>query len=69
MEHRDPAVELRLDRWITGNRETYFTELSDVTCGMLIFVLSKSTRGKNRAAGNYHRQGQDDSPHKTGLQV
>src|SRR5262245_34830855 len=39
MEHRHRAVKLRLNRWVTRDREIYFTELSDVTCRMFMLIL------------------------------
>src|ERR1700680_4417614 len=36
MEHRHRAVELRLHRWVTGDREIYLTESSRIACGMLV---------------------------------
>jgi hypothetical protein len=59
MEHRHRVIELRLKRWITRNREIYFTKLSDVTCRMFMLMLSSGRRDECRAAreSNYGDEG------------
>jgi hypothetical protein len=64
MEHRHRAVELRLDRWITGNREAYFTEFSRVACGMLMLVLSNGWRNESHAARKSDCRDQQKRPHE-----
>ena len=49
MEHGDGTVELRLDRWVAGNRKIHFAEFSRVACGML--MLGKSWCDECRADG------------------
>jgi len=50
VEHRHRAVELRLDRWVAGNRKIHFTEFAHVTRGMFMFMLTNSWSNKERAA-------------------
>src|SRR5215469_18649829 len=63
MEHRHRAVELHLDRWITGNREIYSAEFSHVACGMLMLMLSDGWRNESRSAGKSNYRDQGKRPH------
>ena len=63
MEHRDRAVELRLDRWIAGNREIYFTELSDRAGRMLMLMLSNGSSNESRIAQKSDCRDEGKGPH------
>jgi hypothetical protein len=55
MQHRYSAAELRLDRWLAGNRESHLAESSRVTGRMLMLMLGNDW-GRECGANTSKRQ-------------